>query len=120
MRSVPGLWHGPRDAPWQQWRSWLSQETPTPPLVLPQILRLCDEHQRVLRREHWQGILRHLDAIGTGLRQIIEIWSNCNKDRPRVSAACFFSMKKIVIVTFYVILPLSLIEKRCTKILSSK
>ncbi len=43
----------------------------SPESITPQ----SHEHQGVLRGEHWQGILWHPDAIGTGLRQIIEIWS---------------------------------------------
>jgi len=46
-----------------------------PPMVLPQVLRLSHENQRVLRGEHWQGILWHPDAIGTGLWQEIDTWS---------------------------------------------
>ena len=49
IRPVAGLWHGPRDAPWQQRRSWPSQETPAPPLVLSQVLRLSYATEGILR-----------------------------------------------------------------------
>ena len=57
--SVQSLLQAPR----QLRRPRQSQAATTPLMVLPQVLRLSDEHQGVLRREHWWGILWHPDAI---------------------------------------------------------
>ena len=57
---MSGLWHGPRDAPWQQWGSWQSQETTAPLLVLSQVLRLSYATEGILRGEHRQDVLWYI------------------------------------------------------------